>query len=71
MIRELDMQEELETVGGNWLRCAAGVVGGAILGGLGGAAVGFIRAPTVPAAPIGWGIVGAVGGGIKGAADNC
>ncbi len=53
--------------GGSW-QCAAGIVGGAIIGGLGGAAAGS----AVPfLGTVAGGIWGIVGGGLSGAAASC
>jgi len=51
-----------------WGKCVAGIAGGAITGGLGGAAVGSV----VPVLGTGWGAaLGAIGGGLTGAATFC
>ena len=59
---------EMELIeAGSW-QCAAGIVGGAIVGGLGGAAAGSV----VPwLGTIAGGIWGIVGGGLSGAAATC
>lgn len=49
---------QMEQIEGGWLRCAAGIVGAALLGGLEGAAAGF----EVPV------IGNAIGGGLTGGA---
>lgn len=52
----------------DWGKCAFGTAGGAILGGLTGAAAGS----SVPALGTGAGaIIGAIGGGLAGAAASC
>jgi hypothetical protein len=53
---------------GCWGKCAAGIVGGVLTGGLGGAAVGSV----VPVLGTAWGAaIGVVGGGLTGAAASC
>ncbi|WP_409151061.1 hypothetical protein [Sphingobacterium sp. BS-2] len=51
----------------SWGKCAAGIIGGAGLGGLAGAAV---TTPTVVGIPIGT-AVGVISGGLAGAAASC
>lgn len=65
----LDFSEmaEIEAGSGGW-NCAAGIIGGGIVGGLGGAAAGSV----VPwLGTIAGGIWGVVGGGLSGFAANC
>lgn len=51
-----------------WGKCVAGIAGGAITGGLGGAAAGSV----IPILGTGWGgLLGAIGGGLTGAATFC
>ena len=66
-LRPLEIQEMEQIEGGTW-KCAAGTLGGAILGGLAGAAAGSV----VPVLGTFWGgVAGIVGGALSGGAASC
>ncbi|MFL5901593.1 MAG: hypothetical protein ACJ75S_10405, partial [Solirubrobacterales bacterium] len=69
--RQLRFDEMVPTTGetyDSWWKCAAGVAGGAILGGLTGAAAGSVLPGLGTTAG---GIIGAIGGGLAGAGSSC
>lgn len=68
---EFYLNSSIQSKGGGWWdswgKCAAGTLGGAMMGGLAGAAV---TSPTVIGVPVGT-AVGVVGGALSGAAAAC
>jgi len=67
-LRPLEIQEMEQIEGGGAIKCAAGTLGGAILGGLAGAAAGSV----VPVLGTFWGgVAGIVGGALSGGAASC
>ncbi len=63
-----DGESYLKAAWPKWLRCAAGIVGGALLGGLEGASAGSV-VPVI--GTVGGGIIGIIGGGLVGGAAAC
>ena len=66
-LNELTLNELESLNGGGWGKCIAGTAGSAILGGLSGAGKTIVLGPY----SIAGGVVGAVGGGLVGAAASC
>ncbi|HEK22317.1 MULTISPECIES: hypothetical protein [unclassified Mucilaginibacter] len=71
-MKKLEIEQMQDINGGGWWsswgKCAAGIVGGAGIGGLGGAAAGS----AVPVLGTGAGaVVGVIAGGLSGAAAAC
>lgn len=67
-MKTLEMMEMELIEGGKLLNCAAGILGGAILGGLTGAAAGSVVPFLGTTAGGIWGIIG---GGLSGGAAAC
>ncbi|MBF0806781.1 MULTISPECIES: Blp family class II bacteriocin [unclassified Streptococcus] len=61
--------ELVEVIGGGWVQCGLGTVGGALTGAVAGAAVGTVTLPVI--GTVSGSAVGFWGGGSAGAAKYC